>query len=481
VAVKFDLYSNAGEGSDSTGLYTEGASPTVPATDLTSSGVNLHSGDVMTAHLAYDGSTLTLVITDTNTNASFAARFTVNIPGAVGGNTGYVGFTGGTGGLSAIQDILNWTYDAVPVTAFAWPVGTPITYANGSSGGPNDYSTYDGPAPIFGSYHTGIDVCPQSPGCAVGDPVYASSSGIVELALVVSDSTGTLCDGRSTAGYKINPNTSNLGNVVVIAHPNGKFSLYGHMDCIWPGIVPGSQVSTGTRIGNMGHSEFGARHGTFTPHTHFEMKDRAVTGDPTNKGYSGYVPDLPDGYGYHDARIYINPFSTTTISATAIKIVASSNQNVLTGPATGFSFLATVAPGQEFVAFASSGSWYRVYLPNDNAPISGWIEASSGAQTFATPDSTATQLQVTGTGGSGLSIQAAASSGTDLVSWDQTFSDCASTSKIWDGQRYVGLGSQNGFNEFYLPSNYYFNSANSCAEPSGLGPSVGWASAASLH
>jgi hypothetical protein len=481
VAVKFDLYSNAGEGSDSTGLYTEGASPTVPATDLTSSGVNLHSGDVMTAHLAYDGSTMTLVITDTNTNASFAARFTVNIPGAVGGNTGYVGFTGGTGGLSAIQDILNWTYDAVPVTAFAWPVGTPITYANGSSGGPNDYSTYDGPAPIFGSYHTGIDVCPQSPGCAVGDPVYASSSGIVELALVVSDSTGTLCDGRSTAGYKINPNTSNLGNVVVIAHPNGKFSLYGHMDCIWPGIVPGSQVSTGTRIGNMGHSEFGARHGTFTPHTHFEMKDRAVTGDPTNKGYSGYVPDLPDGYGYHDARIYINPFSTTTISATAIKIVASSNQNVLTGPATGFSFLATVAPGQEFVAFASSGSWYRVYLPNDNAPISGWIEASSGAQTFATPDSTATQLQVTGTGGSGLSIQAAASSGTDLVSWDQTFSDCASTSKIWDGQRYVGLGSQNGFNEFYLPSNYYFNSANSCAEPSGLGPSVGWASAASLH
>ena len=68
VAVKFDLYSNAGEGPDSTGLYTDGASPTVPATDMTSSGVDLHSGDVMSAHLAYDGTTLTLIVTDTTTN-----------------------------------------------------------------------------------------------------------------------------------------------------------------------------------------------------------------------------------------------------------------------------------------------------------------------------------------------------------------------------------------------------------------------------
>ena len=32
VAVKFDLYSNAGEGTDSVGLYTNGAAPTIPAT-----------------------------------------------------------------------------------------------------------------------------------------------------------------------------------------------------------------------------------------------------------------------------------------------------------------------------------------------------------------------------------------------------------------------------------------------------------------
>ena len=59
VAVKFDLYNGFGEGVDSTGLYTDGASPTIPAIDMTSSGVNLHSGDIMNVHMTYNGATLT--------------------------------------------------------------------------------------------------------------------------------------------------------------------------------------------------------------------------------------------------------------------------------------------------------------------------------------------------------------------------------------------------------------------------------------
>ena len=110
VAAKFDLYSNAGEGSDSTGFYTNGAAPTVPSVDMTSSGVNLHSGDIMHAHITYDGTTLTLTITDTVTSASFTTSTAVNIPATVGATTALVGFTGGTGGLTAVQNILNWTY-----------------------------------------------------------------------------------------------------------------------------------------------------------------------------------------------------------------------------------------------------------------------------------------------------------------------------------------------------------------------------------
>src|SRR5207245_8784548 len=51
VAVKFDLYNNAGEGNNSTGLYTNGASPTTPFVTLTNTGIDLHSGHVFKVHM----------------------------------------------------------------------------------------------------------------------------------------------------------------------------------------------------------------------------------------------------------------------------------------------------------------------------------------------------------------------------------------------------------------------------------------------
>jgi hypothetical protein len=112
VAVKFDLYNNAGEGVDSTGSYTNGASPTTPALDMTSSGVNLHSGDVFNVHVTYNGTTLAWTITDATTGKTFTASATVNIPSLVGGNTAFVGFTAGTGGATATQDIITWTLNS---------------------------------------------------------------------------------------------------------------------------------------------------------------------------------------------------------------------------------------------------------------------------------------------------------------------------------------------------------------------------------
>jgi len=110
VAVKFDLYSNAGEGINSAGIYTNGASPTTPFVDLTGSGIDLHSGHVFNVHMVYDGTNLTMTITDATTSAAFTHAFPINIPGTVGGNSAYVGFTGGTGGLTAIQEVITWTY-----------------------------------------------------------------------------------------------------------------------------------------------------------------------------------------------------------------------------------------------------------------------------------------------------------------------------------------------------------------------------------
>jgi hypothetical protein len=110
VAVKFDLFSNSGEGTNSTGIYTNGNSPTVPATTL-GGGINLHSGDVFQVQMNYDGTTLSITISDLTVPANtFTTSFPINIPATVGANTAFVGFTGGTGGLTATQEILNWKY-----------------------------------------------------------------------------------------------------------------------------------------------------------------------------------------------------------------------------------------------------------------------------------------------------------------------------------------------------------------------------------
>jgi Legume lectin domain/Chitobiase/beta-hexosaminidase C-terminal domain len=112
VAIKFDIYSNAGEGTDSTGVYTDGATPTVPAVNMTSSGVILRSGDAMVANITYNGTTLVMKLTDAVINKTFTLSKAINIPSVVGADKAYVGFTGSSGGLSASQKIVSWTYTA---------------------------------------------------------------------------------------------------------------------------------------------------------------------------------------------------------------------------------------------------------------------------------------------------------------------------------------------------------------------------------
>ena len=137
VAVKFDLYNNINEGSDSTGLYVDGASPTIPAVDMTSSGVNLHTTDVFNVQISYDGTNLTMTITDATTNATFTQAWPINIPTTVGGNTALVGFTGGTGQFTAIQEIIGWTLSST--TGAAAPVITSARTASGTVGSAFSY------------------------------------------------------------------------------------------------------------------------------------------------------------------------------------------------------------------------------------------------------------------------------------------------------------------------------------------------------
>ena len=124
LCVDFDLYNNVTFSEISnTGLFTDGASPANGAGSAAGS-LSFQSGDVMSVQMSYDGTTLAMQITDTVTDATYDTSFTVNIPSLVGGSTAYVGFTGGTGGLTAIQDILTWTYSPMVGTSVAPTITT---------------------------------------------------------------------------------------------------------------------------------------------------------------------------------------------------------------------------------------------------------------------------------------------------------------------------------------------------------------------
>ena len=73
--------------------------------------------------VAYDGAHLSVTVTDTETNQSATQNYTIDIPTTVGTTTAYVGFTGGTGDLTAVQDLLSWTFSSSTGTSPNAPSG----------------------------------------------------------------------------------------------------------------------------------------------------------------------------------------------------------------------------------------------------------------------------------------------------------------------------------------------------------------------
>jgi hypothetical protein len=94
---------------DSVGLYTNGATPTGSDTSITN--LTLGSGHPITAAFSYNGTTLSLILTDTVTSGTQTFNWTVNIPSDVGANTAYVGFTGANGFSTATQSVSTWTFN----------------------------------------------------------------------------------------------------------------------------------------------------------------------------------------------------------------------------------------------------------------------------------------------------------------------------------------------------------------------------------
>jgi hypothetical protein len=87
--------------------------------------LSLPSGDPIAATVTYNGSVLSLVLTDAVATSSFRTNVPVNLAALFGTNTAYVGFTGADGGTVSTQQISNFTF--IPLPAITAQVTGPNT------------------------------------------------------------------------------------------------------------------------------------------------------------------------------------------------------------------------------------------------------------------------------------------------------------------------------------------------------------------
>jgi hypothetical protein len=197
VAVKFNFYNYNSEGSDSTGVYTNGQPPVTPTVDISPSGIQLASGDSIQATISYTGLTLNLKLLDLVTNKTFTYSQSINIPSIVGANTAYVGFTGGTGGLSSSQKLISWMYS----TQAVHPAFSP---GSGTFSSPQSVKlTSQTPDAVI--YYTTNGATPTATSMQYTAPITVSNSLTIK-AIAVSPTLGTSV--VSSAAYVIQGSTS---------------------------------------------------------------------------------------------------------------------------------------------------------------------------------------------------------------------------------------------------------------------------------
>lgn len=124
------------------------------------------------------------------------------------------------------------------VKRFGWPVTGPITQGFGV------------PELGVGAPHTGIDIA-----VPIGTPVHAAGPGTVVFA-----------GGDPCCSY---------GYYVIVSHPGGLTSLYGHLSRI--GVSVGQQLSQGDVVGMSGTTGFSTG-----PHVHFEVHLNGTLVNPFN-------------------------------------------------------------------------------------------------------------------------------------------------------------------------------------------------------
>jgi hypothetical protein len=240
VAIAFNATPNGSSGSESytgatpsmTGLYLDGGglmdNGIMPVQDLMPQGINLQSGDVVSAHVVYDGSILSMNLTDTVTGKQAYFQWPVDIPAVVGANTAYIGFSGGT--INPVPLLIDsWSWSQGYSTRLAQTTFSPAagSYTSAQS------VTISGPSGAT-IYYTTNGKPPTTASSVYSGPITVSSNEVVHAIAVESGYTNS---EPAQANYQVQPSGSPIINFA-----SGFGSASGLLMTAGTGAISGSTL-----------------------------------------------------------------------------------------------------------------------------------------------------------------------------------------------------------------------------------------------
>jgi len=202
--------------------------------------------------------------------------------------------------------------------------------------------------------HHGVEIGKDS-----GTPIHAAADGVIYFA-------GPDKEAR------FSPWANFYGNMIVIQHADGLFTLYGHLSKI--DVQQGQAVTAGEKIGEMGHS--GAATGS---HLHFEVRHGAVENYFSTQNPELWLIPESDGHAYYGALMIsiVNAASQYQFAKLTIARYPDSS----TQPDFPYyldTYVNTMAKGDENAAIGGlQAGRYRIAFELNGYLYERWVEVQS--------------------------------------------------------------------------------------------------------